>query len=57
MSDVIINIKLHLWDADAVLRSIAITTLQIKDPKFKQSLTDIYNDVRTQIEEQDPRYK
>ena len=50
-------IRLHKWDADVVLKAIKILEYQIVDPKYKQSISEIYRDVLNQIESQDPDHE
>ena len=49
-----VTIRLYKWDADVVLRSIKMLEYQIAEPKYKQSVGEIYRDVLKQIESQDP---
>lgn len=48
------TIRLHKWDADFVLKAIKMAEYQIVDPKYKESIREIYRDVLNQIESQDP---
>lgn len=49
-----VTIRLHKWDADVVLKSIKMMEYQVSEPKYKQSIAEIYRDVLKQIESQDP---